>query len=41
MAPPVGLDEVQEVGAGIFGGDAFPLYPVEILAGKVGKIPYG
>ena len=40
VALPVGLDEVEEVGAGVFGRDAFPLYPVKILPGEVGNIPF-
>ena len=36
----VGLDEVEEVGAGVFRRDAFALYPVKILVGEVGHVPF-
>ena len=40
VALPVRLDEVEEMGAGVLGCDAFPLYPVEILAGEIGHVPF-
>ena len=40
VALPVGLDEVEEMGAGVLGCDAFPLYPIEILAGEIGHVPF-
>src|SRR5712691_4965363 len=39
MPLPVGLDEVEEMGAGVLGRDAFALYPVKILAGEIRHVP--
>ncbi len=40
VALPVGLDEFQEVGAGVFRYDLFCLDPLEILACKPAYIPF-
>src|SRR6266702_2505833 len=40
VALPVGLDEVEEMGTGVFRRDAFMLYPLKILAGEVGHVPF-
>src|SRR5712692_9828604 len=39
VALPVRLDEVEEMGAGVFRRDALMLYPLEILPGEVGHVP--
>ena len=40
VALPVSLDEIEEVRAGVFRRDALSLYPVKILPGEEGHVPF-
>ncbi len=40
VALPVNLDEIEEVRAGVFRRDALSLYPIKILPGEEGHVPF-